>query len=383
MPQALPPSIKLSSSLNGASHSSVDSITSLDKPNTSLVQKLILVALLAILGCLVVIIAQNSARKPADESLALPEAESTPEADSTTPLTAPQEPIVSSVAVVPTEAAPSGAPEQRPNDVVLVAQRQALYQDVALAIDARRSVQPQVAPLPRPNFDAPVATARRRLPGSGLTLSGRITLAGKPPPERPISLHGPCRELYPQPPPTRHYLVSSKGGLANVVVYVQTGLENYSFAPPKEPVTIDATACFFEPYVSVAQVGQKIRFQNQDGFLHNVHCTAHQNREFNLSLAMQGQAAERTFDYPELFIRFKEDIYEWMFAYVTVLNHPFFAVSDQDGNYKLPPGLPPGTYTLAASHLKAGETVQRISVGPERINPVDFTLQVPTHLGQQ
>jgi hypothetical protein len=36
-----------------------------------------------------------------------------------------------------------------------------------------------------------------------------------------------------------------------------------------------------------------------------------------------------------------------MRAYVWVFDHPYFAVSKEDGSFSLPP-LPPGTYTIAA-----------------------------------
>jgi hypothetical protein len=69
-----------------------------------------------------------------------------------------------------------------------------------------------------------------------------------------------------------------------------------------------------------------------------------------------------------------------MFAYMSVLSHPFFAVSDKDGNYKLPAGLPPGTYVLAARHQKAGEIQQTCKITPNRGMVTDFNFNVPPRL---
>jgi hypothetical protein len=40
-----------------------------------------------------------------------------------------------------------------------------------------------------------------------------------------------------------------------------------------------------------------------------------------------------------------------MFTYVGVCEHPYFAVTDKEGNYKIS-GVPDGKYTVVAYHLK-------------------------------
>ena len=94
-------------------------------------------------------------------------------------------------------------------------------------------------------------------------------------------------------------------------------------------------------------------------------------------MPVQGQENQITFENPELFIRVKSDVHPWMFAYINVLPHPFFAITDKNGNFELPPGLPSGNYVIAARHLKAGEVQQEISVqgGGEQV--INFSLKVP------
>jgi hypothetical protein len=60
------------------------------------------------------------------------------------------------------------------------------------------------------------------------------------------------------------------------------------------------------------------------------------------------------FSFPtaESFLRFKCDVHPWMFSYVTVLDHPYFAVSGKDGSFTIK-NVPPGKYTLVAMHRKA------------------------------
>jgi len=76
-------------------------------------------------------------------------------------------------------------------------------------------------------------------------------------------------------------------------------------------------------------------------------------------------------------VRFKCDVHPWMFAYVGVVEHPFFAVTDKDGNFKVS-GVPNGNYTIEAYHPKThganpGET-QEITVNGD--TKVDFTIKL-------
>ena len=60
-----------------------------------------------------------------------------------------------------------------------------------------------------------------------------------------------------------------------------------------------------------------------------------------------------TFDKPEVMVPFKCDVHGWMNAYVGVLEHPYFAVTDKDGKFSLKT-LPAGTYTIEAWHERLG-----------------------------
>src|SRR5439155_890181 len=101
------------------------------------------------------------------------------------------------------------------------------------------------------------------------------------------------------------------------------------------------------------------------------------NSEFNFALA-KDQVSERSFSSPEVLVRLKCDIHPWMFAYIGVVAHPFFAVTDAEGAFRFPPGLPAGKYLIAAVHPKAGESVQEIIFGGNEPKVLDFTLTVPT-----
>lgn len=129
---------------------------------------------------------------------------------------------------------------------------------------------------------------------------------------------------------------------------------------------------------------QTIRIKNSDPILHNMHArpAASGNREFNQTESA-GKVVERSFPAQEIPIRFSCDIHPWMFAYVSVLEHPFFAVTDRDGNFSIT-NAPPGDYVLEAYHVKThgnhtGET-QAISVTSGQTTTANFTIELPAQV---
>ena len=80
----------------------------------------------------------------------------------------------------------------------------------------------------------------------------------------------------------------------------------------------------------------------------------------------------KTFIRPELLIPFKDNQHPWQRAYLGVMVHPFFAVTDEFGRFQIS-GLPPGSYTLVVWHEKLGEQQVEITVAPGEIRNADFT----------
>jgi hypothetical protein len=217
---------------------------------------------------------------------------------------------------------------------------------------------------------------------SGIEIRGKVTLSGTPPPELTIDMtHDPkCGALDSQPISTRHYVADSSGGLANVFVYVKSGLTEKHFPVPTDAPLLDQVGCEYTPYVMGVQVNQKFRIKNSDPTLHNVHAIpkpGSDNKEFNFAQPVKDMVTEKSFPSPEILVRFKCEVHPWMFGYVGVLEHPFFSVTGVNGEFRLPPGLRPGRYTLEATHLKAGTVSQEIDVRRGEKTTVDFTMQVP------
>jgi plastocyanin len=208
------------------------------------------------------------------------------------------------------------------------------------------------------------------------SISGKAVLQGAAPGEKPIKMDADpyCAKSHPTQATTRHYVTGAGGGLANVFVYVKDGLAGKKFPAPTQTKVLDQKDCLYVPYVMGVQVGQPLDIINSDGTLHNVHCVAKANGEFNLSQPSKGMKNTKSFSKPEIMVQFKCDVHPWMFAYVGVVDHPFFAVTKEDGTFSIT-GLPPGEYTLEAWHHKGGTLTQKVKVEAGEAKAPDFAFK--------
>lgn len=191
-----------------------------------------------------------------------------------------------------------------------------------------------------------------------------------------------CANLQTNTPTTRHYVLATNRGLANVFVAIRAHFDATLFSVPTNVVRLKCVACQVQPYVLAARAGQPVSFENDSSMMENFHFTPKLNHERNFA-GLRGQRQIVTFDTPEDFIRFKGDVHPWFFGYVCVIDHPFFAVTGPDGTFSLPAGLPDGTYTLEASHLKAGSQKKEITVRQGHADPVEFAFTVPNEPRKQ
>ncbi len=71
---------------------------------------------------------------------------------------------------------------------------------------------------------------------------------------------------------------------------------------------------------------------------------------------------------------FKCDVHGWMNAYAGVLDHPYFAVTGEDGTFEIK-NLPPGTYKLTAWHEKLGTQTADITLAAKDEKENNFTFK--------
>ena len=217
-------------------------------------------------------------------------------------------------------------------------------------------------------------------PATAGTITGRVTLDGTPPPNAVLKMDGDktCATFAPGAArPTESWVVGENGALANAFVYVNSGIGiERSFPVPQEPVILDQQRCWYVPRVVGVRVGQPLQILNSDPLLHNVRANAEVNAPFNQGQPVQGMRYSHTFSTAEVMVPMKCDVHAWMNAWVGVVDHPYFAVTDRDGTFTLP-NLPPGTYSVEAWHEAAGRQSGVITVAPRGTVALALTFRVP------
>lgn len=209
-------------------------------------------------------------------------------------------------------------------------------------------------------------------PAKAATITGKVKLEGDPPrmPAINMSAEPDCRGLHEAAPPAE-VVVASDGMLQNVFVWVKSGLDG-KFAVSETPAMLDQKGCIYSPHVLAVQTGQLLKISNSDPTTHNVHPLPKTNREWNRSQPAEGADIEYKFPREEIMIAVKCNIHPWMRSYISVVNHPFFAVSGADGSFEIK-GLPAGSYTVEAVHERFGSQEMSVTLGDAESKDIEFS----------
>jgi|GEM_PF-66273 len=193
--------------------------------------------------------------------------------------------------------------------------------------------------------------------GNEGSISGTVSYVGRPPELSRIDTSADpiCTAKAPNLT-TEDWMISVDGRLKNTFVYVKDGtfldgrkIDDYLWEVPPTPMFLDQQGCRYNPHVSGARAGQTIVISNNDPTVHNVHFTPKLNPEWNMSQTKGAQNLSHKLSSSEVMVPVKCNQHPWMKAYIGVLRHPFFAVTDYNGAFAIK-GLPPGTYTIVAWH---------------------------------
>lgn len=195
------------------------------------------------------------------------------------------------------------------------------------------------------------------------SLKGTIRFEGPRPKRAPVHMDESSRKLHKTQPLDESVLISKSGRLANVFVYLKNPPPG-EYKPPTKPAILDQKGSIFTPRVQAVRVGQQLMMKNGDPFIHNVRSLSRKNRQFNIAQPQGSPDRKKTFDQAEGPIILKCDFHRWMEAHLWVMDHPFYAVTNAEGEFEIP-NLSPGDYEISAWHEKLGEQSQKITVGKD------------------
>ncbi len=208
------------------------------------------------------------------------------------------------------------------------------------------------------------------------TIQGSITFSGAAPEAQVLQMaadpfcvtaHAGSETL------SQRLVVNDNGTLRYVFVYVKSGLEGQTFTGASGAVQLEQSGCMYDPHMIGVQTNQTVTIVNNDDTLHNVNAqpTASGNPSFNFAQPVRGMTTDQTFGSAEIMIPVKCDVHPWMQAFIGVVEHPYFAVTAEDGGFTIA-NLPAGDYVIGAWHESLGEQEQNVTVAANGTAEISF-----------
>lgn len=155
-------------------------------------------------------------------------------------------------------------------------------------------------------------------------------------------------------------IVGKTGGVKAVVVWLRPDSEDRKAAFPQDKIkpelakpaaknhVIDQPCCQFVPRIVAARVGDTLEFKNSAPVNHNTNY-ASDAEPFNVNLPPGGSKKTMPLQAQSSPIPFKCDVHPWMAGRVRVFDHPYFAITDENGNFEIK-DAPAGKWRLVYWH---------------------------------
>jgi plastocyanin len=161
-------------------------------------------------------------------------------------------------------------------------------------------------------------------------------------------------------------ITGKTGGVKNLIVWLRPDSDDRKAEIPKDKINpvlakaapvervIDQPCCQFIPRITAAKAGDKLLVKNSAKVLHNINMSADDSVNpkftFNNGIPAGGQfAVPATFAAQRGAIPFSCNVHPWMKGYVRVFDHPYFAITDDDGNFEIK-DAPQGKWRLVVWH---------------------------------
>jgi plastocyanin len=171
--------------------------------------------------------------------------------------------------------------------------------------------------------------------------------------------------------PDRTLLVDGSGGLANAVVFLAAAAKMPPGAEsPQAPAVVDQRRCEYWPPVLALRAGTAIEVHNSDPLLHNVHAKD-SSQLFNFAMPIQGLKVRKQLPSSPMLIHLSCDVHPWMHAVIRTFDHPYFAITDGSGRYRLA-GVPSGRQKLVFWHQRFPERTIVTDALPSRPNTANL-----------
>jgi hypothetical protein len=234
---------------------------------------------------------------------------------------------------------------------------------------------------------------------NGGVISGTVKWSGERPKPLvlPISKDGAVCD--PQKTGTRdldRIVINSDAEVENTVVYLKNVTHGKPWDPASMHQVLDQKTCRYVPHVIVVPAAAQFGMKSSDPILHTIHMIGAES--YNLPFPMTDVVVSRPLRNAGLIDLKCNAGHFWMNATILVVDHPYYAITDSHGEFRLT-GVPPGDYEIVAWHegwkveheeqvLDVGTQTKtkryffsdpvtwekKVTVAPEGHSTIDFTL---------
>jgi hypothetical protein len=196
------------------------------------------------------------------------------------------------------------------------------------------------------------------------TIKGRVVWEGEVPAPKVLVEKGKASKdaevcAANQPILSQELMIDPKTkGIAGALVYLAkpsgTNPEAVAALLKKHPkAVLDQKGCEFFPYIQGIYKDQTLEIKSSDPASHNIRYTSFSNGSLNQMLAAGGHMDVKFTEAERRPIMVACDIHPWMKGYIAVFDHPFFAVTDKNGDFEIQ-GVPAGAQNLVVWQEKVG-----------------------------
>jgi plastocyanin len=196
---------------------------------------------------------------------------------------------------------------------------------------------------------------------AGSTIVGRVTFQGSLPPPQQLKVNRD-QDICGLTVTIQPLIVDeSSRGVRDVVINVE-GIKHPTVESDNGVEDLTNKGCAFTPRIGVVKVGQILNLRNEDPMLHNTHIRMGKRTFVNVAQVVDGRLIPRLVNEPG-FMSVNCDKHKFMQGYVFVFDHPYFAITDETGQFRIE-DLPPGRWKTTIWHETLG-TVQTDVIVPE------------------
>lgn len=204
---------------------------------------------------------------------------------------------------------------------------------------------------------------------AGGTVSGTVKFEGTAPAPKQIDITKDKDVCGLKPHFNQSLVVGGGGGIANAVVVIKGAKGDAK----GQEVKFDQKGCQYNPHVLAFPAGSTVDIVNSDGILHNIHTYSTANPPFNMAQPKFKKVIKKELDKPEV-VKVTCDAHNWMRGWWYVTDTPYFAVTDDKGNFSIA-NVPPGNYTVEVWQEKLGTEDQKVDVKDGQTATANFSMK--------